>query len=98
MSQDFVTITGATGHIGRRAAEILLEKGVGVRAVARTLDKLKSLKGAEPFAADLADTSAVERAFTGAKAVFAMIPPEIKSTNVRAFQNKIADSLITAIQ
>jgi uncharacterized protein YbjT (DUF2867 family) len=37
------------------------------------------------------------KAFTGAKAVFAMIPPHYQAPNMRAYQNKIADSLIQAI-
>lgn len=97
MSNDFVTITGATGHIGRKAAEILLGKGLKVRAVARTAHKLASLTGAEAFAADLYDPASTERALSGAKAVFAMIPPNAAAPDVRADQNKIADSFIKAI-
>lgn len=97
---EIVAITGATGHIGGEAARLLLTKGRAVRVVARNAEKLNELKakGAEPFAADLGDTAAVERAFSGVRAVFAMIPPNVAAPDVRADQNRIADSLIRAIR
>jgi uncharacterized protein YbjT (DUF2867 family) len=98
MSPDFITVTGATGHIGRRAVDILSAKGLKVRAVARRVDALKSLKGVEAVAADLSDASAAEKAFSGSKAVFALIPPNVTAPDVRADQNRVADSLVQAIE
>ena len=94
----FVAITGATGHIGKGAAGLLLKKGVKVRAIARTVDKLKSISGAEAVAADINDVAALERAFTGADAVFAMIPPNVVAPDVRADQNRTGDNLVAAIK
>ena len=98
MSKNFVTITGATGHIGSRAIEILVQKGIGVRAVARTTAKLNALKGAEAFAADVTDSAALQKAFTGARAAFVMIPPNVTAADVRADQNRVADCLVKALQ
>lgn len=99
LSNEFSTITGATGHIGQRAAEILLGQGKKVRVVARTASKLKSLedKGAEVFIGDVGNAEQMTRAFTGAKVVFAMIPPEYGAADMRAHQNKVAEALEKAI-
>ena len=54
-----VTITGATGNIGKVLAERLLARGVKVRAVARQAERLAPLvaKGAEARAGSLEDTA-----------------------------------------
>jgi uncharacterized protein YbjT (DUF2867 family) len=94
------TITGATGNIGKRISENLLDTGHKVRAVARNVEKLQTLvdKGAEAFSGTLEDTEFLTRAYQGSDAVFAMIPPDFQSNDFRAFQNDIAKSHINAIK
>lgn len=94
------TIAGATGHIGRMIAEILLAKGEKVRAISRSAERLQPLtdKGAEAMVADLMDTDAIAKAFTGAKAVYLMTPPNPTVRNIRGFQNKVGESLATAVK
>jgi uncharacterized protein YbjT (DUF2867 family) len=55
-------------------------------------------KGAEAFVADVTDAGAVTKAFTGAKAVYAMIPPNMASPDVRAYQERVGTALATAIE
>jgi uncharacterized protein YbjT (DUF2867 family) len=93
-------ITGATGNTGSVVAEKLLTKGEKVRVVgrdARRLERFKQ-KGAEPFVADATDTGALTQAFSGAKAAYAMIPPNISSPDVRAYQERVNDALFSAIE
>ena len=94
------TITGATGNIGHRITEDLLDAGHKVRAVARNVEKLQTLvdKGAEAFSGSLEDTEFLARAYQGSDAVFAMTPPNPQSNDFRAFQNDIAKSHISAIK
>ena len=94
------TITGATGNIGHRITENLLDVGHKVRAVARNVEKLQTLveKGAEAFSGSLEDTEFLTRAYQGSDAVFAMTPPDSQSNDFRAFQNDIAKSHISAIK
>src|SRR6202166_4033615 len=93
-------ITGATGHTGMVAAEKLLATGAKVRVVGRDAKRLErfSQKGAEAFVADMMDTAALEKAFSGARAVYAVMPPNISAEDVRAFQEKVTDSLAAAIR
>jgi uncharacterized protein YbjT (DUF2867 family) len=92
-------ITGATGHTGSVAARTLLSRGQKVRAIGRTADRLQPLTsaGAEPFVADVTDAKRLSEAFRGAQAVYAMIPPNIQSNDVRGYQEQVSDVISSAI-
>jgi uncharacterized protein YbjT (DUF2867 family) len=92
-------ITGATGNTGSVVAEKLLAKGEKVRVVGRDAKRLERFtkKGAEPFVSDATDAGALTKAFSGAKAVYAMIPPNLTSRDVRAFEERVSDALAAAI-
>ena len=93
-------VTGATGNTGNVVATTLLKKGLKVRVVGRNASRLQSLvsAGAEPFIADLADRDKLKKALDGAKAVYAMIPPNITSTDGRKYQDGIKDAIAAAIE
>ena len=92
-------ITGATGNTGSVIAEKLLAKGEKVRVIGRDAKRLERFtnKGAEPFIADASSADALTKAFAGAKAVYAMIPPDIGAADVRAYQEQVSDDLAAAI-
>jgi uncharacterized protein YbjT (DUF2867 family) len=93
-------ITGATGNTGSVIAEKLLAKGEKVRVVGRDPKRLERFmqKGAEASVANATDAAALTKAFAGAKAVYAMIPPNIGSSDVRGDQERVSDSLRSAIE
>ncbi len=92
-------ITGATGNTGSVVAERLLQAGQKVRVVGRDAKRLEKFtsKGAESFVADATDAGALTKAFAGAKAVYAMIPPNIGAADVRAYMERVSDALSAAI-
>lgn len=92
-------ITGATGNIGKRISEILLEKGQKVRAIARSQEKLKLLQdlGAETRPGSLEDSEFLMHAFRGATAVFVLIPPNYETNDMPKFQEKTGKSITQAI-
>jgi uncharacterized protein YbjT (DUF2867 family) len=92
-------ITGATGNTGSVVAERLLEAGQKVRVVGRDPKRLERFtgKGAESFIADATDGGALTNAFAGAKAVYAMIPPNIGAPDVRAYMESVSDALCSAM-
>ncbi len=92
-------ITGATGNTGSLVAERLLEAGQKVRVVGRDPKRLEKFtgKGAESFIADATNGGALTNAFAGAKAVYAMIPPNIGAPDVRAYMEIVSDALRSAI-
>jgi len=93
-------IIGATGNIGSQTADILLAKGEKVRVIGRNAAALQRFvaKGAEAAVGDLHDSTFVTRAFAGATAVFAMIPPEYTAADLRAYQNEIGENIATGIK
>jgi len=93
-------ITGATGNTGSPAAKALLARGLKVRAIGRNADKLKALAaaGAEPFIADQTDSEALMRAFTGAEAVYVLIPMNIAAQDFRAYQKAVLEAAAVAVE
>ncbi|HTB12472.1 MAG TPA: NmrA family NAD(P)-binding protein [Bryobacteraceae bacterium] len=93
-------ITGATGNTGSVITERLLKAGQRVRVVGRDPKRLERFteKGAESFIADATDGGALTKAFTGAKAVYGMIPPNIGAPDVRAYMESVSDALRSAIR
>jgi len=91
-------ITGATGNTGGTAAEKLLASGAKVRVIGRDAKRLErfSRQGAEAVVADITDAAALERAFSNARAVYAVMPPNISAPDVRAYQERVTDSLASA--
>ena len=93
-------ITGATGNTGGVVAEKLLAGGARVRVIGRDAGRLERFvqKGAEAFPADITDAAALTRAFSGANAVYALIPPNISSNDVRDYQERVSDALASALR
>ena len=93
-------IMGATGNTGSIVARTLLGQKQNVRAIGRSADRLGPLtaEGAEPFVCDVSDAVALTKAFSGAKAVYAMIPPSMTSENYRADQDKVTGAIAEAVQ
>ncbi len=93
-------VIGATGNTGSVVAEKLLAKREKVRVVGRDERKLERFKqkGAEAFAGDVTDASAMARAFAGAEAAYVMVPPNLSSPNVRGYQERVNDALAGALE
>jgi uncharacterized protein YbjT (DUF2867 family) len=93
-------ITGATGHVGGGIANLLLSMGKQVRVIGRSADRLSHLVelGAEAYPGNMEDPDYLTRAFTGAEAVFTMIPPNVKAENLRSYQNRFTDSIVKAVK
>lgn len=93
-------VTGATGNTGSVVARKLLDAGKKVRVVGRDRGRLDALTaaGAEPFVCDVTNSKAIGRAFAGAHAVYAMIPPNMTSPDHRGYQDGITDAMAAALK
>jgi len=92
-------VTGATGHTGNLIARALLAKGKKVRVIGRDAARLEPLvkQGADPCVGSLDDAAAMTKAFSGAKAVYAMIPPHLTAKDNRAHQQAVGEAQAKAI-
>jgi uncharacterized protein YbjT (DUF2867 family) len=93
-------ILGATGNTGSVAAEALLAKGQKVRVVGRSKERLSKLvaRGTEAFEADVTDSAALTKAFTGARAVYVMLPPDPANPHYREHQDEATNAIATALE
>jgi len=95
-----VTVTGATGKVGKAVTTHLLQNGIRVRAVARSADTLAPLAahGADPQAGRLDDTPFLTAALRGADAVFVMLPGSPPNApDYLADQARLTAALVQAI-
>ena len=95
-------VVGASGNTGSAVAETLLAAGEKVRVVGRTPGHLEQFtkRGAEAAIVDVADpdTQDLTKAFSGAKAVYAMIPPDLSSSDGLAYSGVVTKVIATALQ
>lgn len=68
-----IALFGATGGTGRQVLSQALEKGYGVRALARSPQALEQSQGLEVVAGDVRDLTAVERCLTRTDAVICVL-------------------------
>lgn len=86
-------VTGASGHLGRRAVELLLEAKVGkVVATTRTPEKLADLaaRGAEVRGADFGDPASLARAFKGVNRMLLVSTDALHTPGLRLQQHRNA--------
>lgn len=93
-------ITGITGQVGGVVARALLAQQKKVRAVVRDAEKGKvwARQGCEVALAQMRDTAALTQAFTGAEAVFVLLPPLFDPQPDMAEARASIDSLYSALQ
>lgn len=95
-----IAVVGATGNIGHELTGLLLKRGVKVRAIGRSADRLAAVTaaGAEPWIGSADDSKFLSQAFRGADGVFAMIPPDYGNHDPRGQQQRFAEAEAAAVQ
>jgi NAD(P)H dehydrogenase (quinone) len=93
-------VLGATGNTGKVVAETLLAQKKAVRVVLHDAVKGEAWKarGAEVAVADVEDGAALGRALKGADGAYVLLPPAFSSSQVRADNDRRAQSLAAAIE
>ncbi len=93
-------VLGASGNTGHVVAKNLLARQHKVRVVGRNAAHLQSLTsaGAEIFVGDITDPTSLTKAFSNADAAYVMIPPNPTSPDFRVFQERVRDSIASALQ
>lgn len=65
-----ILVTGASGRIGRRVAEILAGHKLEVRAMTRTPNRMPRIPGCSSVAGDYSDPGSLDEAFSGIERAF----------------------------
>lgn len=95
-----IIILGATGTVGSKISEILLNAGHHVKVIARNTDRLEKLRsmGAEAITGDVNNVETLTSAFTDADSAFLILPDNVKAENTRAYQRQVTGNFIEAIK
>jgi len=95
-----IVILGATGTVGSKIAENLVNDGHHVTLIARHTEKLEKYRslGAEIIAGDITDVQTITTAFAAADSAFLLLPDNVKAENTRVYQRQVTGILIEAIK
>jgi uncharacterized protein YbjT (DUF2867 family) len=95
-----ITVMGATGRIGGEITRQLLARGERVRALGRSESRLAELAsmGATTLTGDALDPEYLGRAFSGAEAVFTLLPYDPAAPNYHAQQDRLGEAVVAAIR
>ncbi|MCC8927672.1 SDR family oxidoreductase [Rhodococcus sp. I2R] len=95
-----ITIIGASGHVGGKVAQELVESGHRVRVLGRDAGALDHLveHGADVRIGDIADTTWLTAAPEGSDAVFAMVPSNPFTGQYSDDQDRLGESVCAALK
>jgi uncharacterized protein YbjT (DUF2867 family) len=95
-----IVIIGATGTVGSKVAEILINEGHLVKLITRNPEKLQLLqnRGAEIVEVDVNNVEILSETFKNADSAFLILPDNAKAENTRAYQRQITGNFIEAIE
>ena len=95
-----IVILGATGTVGSKISEILLNEGHEVTLVARHTGKLEKYRslGAKLITGTITDVETLTSAFKNADSAFILLPDNVMAENTRAYQRQVTGKLIEAIE
>jgi uncharacterized protein YbjT (DUF2867 family) len=95
-----ITVTGSLGNISRPLVQTLVAAGHEVTVISSKEEKAAEIKGlgAKPAIGSVEDVAFLTKAFTGADAVYTMVPPNLSVANWRAYISGIGDNYAKAIK
>jgi uncharacterized protein YbjT (DUF2867 family) len=95
-----ITVTGSLGNISKRLTEQLVSKGHDVTVISHNEDKAPAIEtlGAKPAIGSVQDEAFLKSAFTGADAVYVMIPPNSQAENLKDTMKNLSDKYAKAIE
>lgn len=95
-----IVLTGSLGNISKPLAKELVAKGHSVTVISSSTGKQKDIQalGANTAIGKLEDVNFLTETFTGADAVYCMIPMNMNEANHQAYMRKIANNYLRALK
>jgi uncharacterized protein YbjT (DUF2867 family) len=95
-----IVVTGSLGHISKPLAEELVQKGHEVTVISSSADRKQAIEalGATAAIGSVEDPDFLTSTFTGADAVYCMVPPDFRQPDPIAYYVKVGNSYAAAIQ
>ena len=95
-----IIVTGSLGHISKPLTTELIQKGHAVTVISSKLDKQKHIEvlGAAAAIGSLEDVDFLTATFTGADAVYCMIPPNYAEPDPVVYYRRLGSNYAKAIQ
>lgn len=95
-----IIVTGSLGNISQPLASALVQQGHTVTVISSQPAKQAAIEalGASAAIGSLEDAGFLARTFTGADAVYAMVPPNFAAPDLRAYFQRIAHHYAQAIR
>ncbi|UFH57069.1 NAD(P)H-binding protein [Spirosoma sp. KNUC1025] len=94
-----IVVTGSLGHIGKPLTEELVHQGHSVTVISSKAEKQKDIEALGAIAAigSLEDIDFLITTFSGADAVFTMVPPNFAEADQVAYYRRISANYVQAI-
>lgn len=95
-----IILTGSLGNISKPLAKELIAKGHSVTVISSSIGKQKDIQalGASAAIGKLEDVNFLTKTFTGADAVYCMIPMNMNKVNHQAYMHKVANNYLRALK
>lgn len=95
-----IIVTGSLGNIGQPLTEVLVQKGHRVTVISHSQERQPAIEalGATAAIGALQDADFLTVTFTGADAVYCMVPPNFGAPDNRVYYREIAHSYADAIR
>lgn len=95
-----ITITGSLGNISKPLAEILVKNGHEVTVISSDPKKVHDIQklGAKAAIGSVSDVVFLTDAFSGADAIYTMVPPNWETSNYRQYIAQTGRHYLTAIK
>ncbi|MFD1257726.1 NAD(P)H-binding protein [Mucilaginibacter terrae] len=95
-----IIITGSLGNVSKPLVNDLLEKGHRVTLITSDPEKRNEIEasGATAAIGSVEDADFLSSAFVGNDALYAMLPPNFKTADSRAFYQKVGKNYARAIK
>lgn len=95
-----IVVTGSLGHISKPLTEELVQKGHTVTVISSKPEKQSAIEalGATAAIGTLEDADFLTATFTGADAVYTMVPPDFTQPDMSTYYDRIGQNYAQAIQ